>query len=138
MNPTGIVNGSKYLLYKTLSGGGTQLVGGLLANSSTYTRDGIDITNKTSQQFRELMDGDEGVKYSEHSCEVVFSSDAAYLEMRDDFKTGTIRDYVLHYGDGKTQTIPFKITNMSDSAERDTTANTSVTLASSSEFVRES
>ena len=136
-DPTGLINGSKYLLYKNLQGGDSQLVGAITVNSSTYSRDVIDLTNKASQEHRELMDGDEGTKSAEHSVDCLFSDDTAYREMREAYDTGLIETYTIHFGNGKTQDFNFKVSAMSDSSEVDNPASTSVTLMSSSNFIQE-
>lgn len=136
-NPSGLLNGSKYVLHKSLQGGGTQLIGALVVNSSTYNREAIRLENKAAQDYREFLDGDEGVKTAEHTCDVLFSDDVAYQEVREAYSTGLIETYIIHYGNGSTQSFNFKVTNMSDSNGQDEASSTSVTFMSSDSFVQE-
>jgi len=132
-NPDGLKNGQKGLLRKTLTNGTQMIIGGLVTNSQTFNREAIEVTNKSSEQYRTYLDGDEGTKSGEHSCSVLFSSDTAYRELRTDFLTGRISAYMVDF-DGDIANFRFKVTSMSDSAENNAAVSTDVTFQSSDSF----
>lgn len=72
-------------------------VGGLVTNSFTLNNGAIDITNKSSQSWRELLDG-EGLQSVDISTEIVFSSDAAFGAMKASAVAKTIKPYQIARG----------------------------------------
>jgi len=132
-NPTGIINGSKVLL-KTFVGGQQVVVGGLLTNTSNYNNELIDISNKSDPDFRYFLEG-EGEQSLDHSCDCLFSSDAAYQLIRTRWQTKTIDAYIVDYGD-KSEQYDFAVSSLGDNANKNEAANTSITLTSSGEIGR--
>ena len=80
---TGVLNGTDVkLAVETTPGGGTFAdVGGLISNSLTANNGAIDITNKTSNSFREILDG-EGLQSMDISAEIIFSTDTNFAIMK--------------------------------------------------------
>lgn len=128
--PTGLINGTKVLLLK---GASDQVIGAIVSNSASYSRALIEVTNKSSEQFRELLTGDEGTRTVDFNCECFFSSDATYQAMRTAWKTGAIDEYKLAV-DGviKTQKFYASVENFSDSFNLNEAVKTTFTLKSSS------
>lgn len=130
-NPNGIVNGTNVLL-KTYVSGVQTVIGGLKANSQTYNAELIDITNKSSGQFRSLLEG-EGELNADHTCDVLFSSDAAYLTMRARYDAKTIDKYIVDYGD-KSEEYEFAVTSLADNVSKNEAVTSSITLTSSGDI----
>lgn len=80
---SGEVNGTKvFVAIEDSSTPGTfNMVGGQTSHTLTLNNTPIDITNKGSNSFRELLES-EGLQSIDLSLELVFNSDAAYQQMR--------------------------------------------------------
>jgi predicted secreted protein len=131
-NPAGIVNGTKSL-FKINTGSGQVVIGGEVTHSRTYNRESIDTTNKSSDQYRTMLDGDEGTKSLDISLDVLYSDDPAYQFLRGMYFSGanTAAEYVVG---GLTGTCTVKVTGMSDTADRDGAVSTSFTIMSTGTF----
>ena len=135
-SPNGVVNGTKCLLVKQLTNDQQLFIGALVSNNSAFTRALIDATNKSSNGYREYLIG-EGTKSAEHSCECYFSSDEAFQEMRDAWKTGEIGRYFFVLDNKQTDIFDFKVESFSDSVNLNEAVKTSFSLKSSDEYTLE-
>ena len=79
----GELNGTNVLVaVETTPGGGIFAdIGGITTNSLTFNNGLIDITNKSSASFRELLAG-EGLQSMDLSIECVFNTDANFAIMQ--------------------------------------------------------
>lgn len=75
-------------------------VGGVLSQSITGNNGVIDLTNKSSAGFREIMAG-EGLQSIDLSAEVIFSTDANFILMKDSWLAQTLLNYELIRGADK-------------------------------------
>lgn len=133
VSPVGVVNGKQCLLLK-LVGNEQLVIGALMSNSSAFNRALIEITNKSSEQFREFLTGGEGTKTADHSCECLFSTDTAYQAMRDAWLSGEIGKYFFVYNNVASDFFDFKIENFSDSVNLNEAVKSTFSLKSSDSF----
>ena len=98
----GEINGTDANLAVELipAGGMFANVGGVMTNSTTFGNNPIDITNKSSASFRELLAG-EGLQTLDITAEIVFNSDANFLLMKDSYLAKTILNYEIARGTDK-------------------------------------
>jgi TP901-1 family phage major tail protein len=96
---TGTLNGTDVALaVETTPGGGTYAnVGGLTSNSFTANNGAIDLTNKSSGSWREIMDG-EGLQSVDISAEIIFCDDANFKIMKDSARDKTTISYQVARG----------------------------------------
>ena len=132
-SPAGIENGTNALLIK-LVGTEQLVIGALMSNGSAFNRALVEITNKSSDQFREYMTGDEGTKTADHSCECLYSTDVAYQAMRDAYFSGEIGKYFFVYDGAASDFYDFKVESFSDAANLNEAIKTAFSLKSSDEF----
>jgi predicted secreted protein len=130
------LNGTKVLLKKVMSDGRQLVIGAGQSNSSNYQRAAVEYNTKSDPDYRYYLDGDEGTKSADHTFDVLFSSDEAYQEVREDFHSGNIGQYFLTYGELKDADFLFKVTNFNDTNDRNTSSTTSITFTSSDLFNR--
>lgn len=131
-NPAGIVNGTKSL-FKINTGAGQVVVGGEVSHSRAFGREAIDTTNKSSDQYRTVLDGDEGLKTLDITLDALYSDDAAYQFLRGLYFSGanTAAEYVVG---SLTGTCTVKVVGMSDTANGNETVSTSFTIQSTGSF----
>jgi predicted secreted protein len=84
MPTSGALNGTGvFVAMDTVVPGTTYLmIGGQTSHSLTLNNNIIDITNKTSAQFRELLGG-EGTQSIDLTLEMVFNSEVTFVSLRD-------------------------------------------------------
>jgi predicted secreted protein len=130
------LNGTKVLLKKAMSDGRQLVIGAGQSNSSNYQRAAVEYNTKSDPDYRYYLDGDEGTKSADHTFDVLFSSDEAYQEVREDFHSGNIGTYFLVPGDDtdKEAEFKFKVSNFTDAPDRNTATTTSITFTSSDSF----
>lgn len=104
-------------------------VGGITTNSFTLNNGAIDITNKSSASWRELLAG-EGLQSVDISAEIVFNSDAAFVAMKTQALAKTLKDYQIARG-AATLSGSFYITSWAESAPDNDKVTVSVSLQSS-------
>ena len=131
----GEINGTDVGLAVEATPGGAVFadIGGITTNSMTYNNGAIDITNKSSAGWRELMDG-EGLQAVDISAELVFNSDANFVIMEDYGLNQTIAGYQYARG-GKTFTGDFKITSWAETSPDNDKLTVSTSLQSSGAVV---
>jgi predicted secreted protein len=131
-NPAGIVNGTK-VLFKVNTGSGFVVIEGESTHSMSFNREAIETTNKSSDQYRTYLDGDEGTKSIDVTVDSLYSDDAAYQFLRAKYFDGAIFPAERVIG-SLTTTVSCKVTAMSDTADRNNAVSTSFTLNSSGAF----
>ena len=96
---TGTINGTDVQLAVEATPGGATFnaVGGLVTNSFTLNNGAIDVTNKSSASFREVMAG-EGLQTLDLSAEVIFSTDANFAIVKQSALDKTILSYQVARG----------------------------------------
>ena len=96
---TGALNGSDVQLAveSAPASGLFNAIGGLVTNSFTLNNGAIDLTNKSSASFREVMAG-EGLQTLDMSAEVIFSTDANFALVKTSALNKTILSYQVARG----------------------------------------
>ena len=96
---TGAINGSDVqLAVESAPASGTfNAIGGLVTNSFTLNNGAIDVTNKSSASFREVMAG-EGLQTLDMSAEVIFSTDANFALVKASALAKTVLAYQVARG----------------------------------------
>lgn len=132
----GEVNGTKVLIKKN----GSEIVGQMEA---TLTVNGapIDITNKSSNDFITLMNGELSGKQLSIAGTLIYNNNAVYRQVRADALTGTQDTYTVEYGgsggDGGTdeQFSALMVPNgLSDALPQGDKVTSSITFLSSGAF----
>jgi len=130
----GELNGTKVLLKKN----GTTIVG---QGEGTLTIGGtvIDISNKSSNGYVMLLNGELAGKQLTFAGTFVYNSDASFRTVRADALTGTQDEYSLVYPSGgetdESFTADMVPNGMSDALPMGDKVTTSITFLSSGEFV---
>ncbi len=128
---TGVLNGTDVKLAVETSPGGATFadVGGLVSNALTLNNGAIDITNKSSASFREILAG-EGLQSIDLTAEIIFSTDANFAIM----KAGADSKAVLNYQIARDAEViegGFYITSWAETAADNDKVTVSVSLQSS-------
>jgi predicted secreted protein len=131
MSTPGAIQGTTCVIKKG-TGAGTQIVG---QGEFTTTFNGavVDITNKSSGGFVELLDGSTTSQQVVAAGTIVYNSDTDFEAIRADAYSGTQDDYTIVYGTtGETLSGKFTPNAMSDAMPTDGNAvMTSITFSSS-------
>lgn len=109
-------------------------IGGITTNSFTLNNGAIDITNKSSASFREIMDG-EGLQSLDMNIEVIFSTDTAFQAMQDSAFAKSIKPYQTVRN---SETIGFNgyITSFVETSPDNDKLTATVTIQSSGEITK--
>ncbi len=96
---TGALNGTDVALAVEATPGGAvfNAVGGLVSNSFTANSGAIDLTNKSSASWREIMAG-EGLQSVDITAEIIFSDDTNFDLMKASASAKTILNYQIARG----------------------------------------
>lgn len=127
---SGEINGTKVLLRK----GGSTIVGQM---EVTVTQNGtpIDITNKSTDDWRTLLNGELAGKGIDISGTIIYTDDAAFRALRADAWSGAQDTYdIIYTSDANTDeqiSGTFVPTGLSDSIPMGDKVTTSITLLSS-------
>lgn len=134
-SPAGINNGTKVVLgIETTNGSGTYTpLEGEATHSVAYNRALIEITNKSSDQYREYLTGDEGTKALDVTVESHKSSDAMYQRLRAAWFSGEAIK-VRRTINGVVLDVSCMVESMSDSANLNESVKTSFSLKSTGQF----
>ena len=131
MSLAGAMNGTDVALaVEAVPEGGTfGVIAGIVSNSTTFNNGAIDITNKSSASFREIMAG-EGLQTLDISGEFVFSSDLNFEIMRTSYLEKSILLYRIPRG---TEVLQFAayITSWSESSPDNDKHTVSISMQSS-------
>ena len=135
MSLAGAVNGTKVLVQKN----GSEIIG-QAEFTVTFGGQPIDVSNKSSQDWVCLMDGELSSKQWVFSGSILYNSDATYRAMRDDVESGTQDTYTLTYvSDATTDeslTGTFLPNGLSDAIPMGDKITTSITISSSGTVTR--
>lgn len=98
----------------------------------TYNGSPIDISNKSTGDYVQLLDGELATKQLQVAMTIVYNSDAQYRKVRADSLTGTQDTYTVTYGaTGEVFSATFVPTGLSDALPHGDKVTTSLTLMSS-------
>ena len=127
----GVLNGTDVALaVETTPGGGTYAaVGGLVSNSFTANNGAIDLTNKSSASWRDIM-ASEGLQSVDLSAEIIFSTDTNFAIMKASASAKTILSYQIARGAAIVEGL-FYITSWAEAAPDNDKVTVSVSLQSS-------
>jgi TP901-1 family phage major tail protein len=126
----GELNGTDVGVAIDATGGGTFAdIGGITTNSFTLNNGAIDITNKSSASWRELLAG-EGLQSVDLTFECLFSSDAAFANVKTSALAKTILPYQIVRGSDTLQGS-FMITSFAETSPDNDKVTASVSLQSS-------
>ena len=113
-------------------------VAGLRTTGLTMNEETVDVTNKDSNGFRELLDG-RIVQSMQLQAEGVFKDDTTFTKLRTLFLAGTNEEYQLvipgaSAGAAGTFEGPFRITSLEVAGDYNNEVNFSITLESAAEI----
>lgn len=132
----GEINGTKVLIRK----GGATIVGQMEA-TVTFNGTPIDISNKSTQDWVTLMDGELSAKQWVFTGTMIYNNDAVYRQVRADAIAGTLGEYSVTYtGSGtatdESLTGSFLPNGLSDTLPMGDKVTTSLTFSSSGVVTR--
>lgn len=124
---SGQVNGSLVLLLLKVLGQ-WRLIGGQVSHTDTLSNNPIDITNKSSQDYRELL-AEEGLQTRDITLELQYNSDANYQRLRELARTGQKAEFrILRTNTGLNDDVTAAIGSFSEVAPMADKLTNSVTL----------
>ena len=127
---SGELNGTDCLLAIDVADNATFVgIGGMTTNSLTLNNTAIDITNKGSSSWRELLGG-EGLQAMDFTGEMVFSTDSAFDAMKTQALSKTLKAYEIARG-SETVTGTFYITSYGETSPDNEKVTATVSLQSS-------
>ncbi len=132
---TGTFNGTDVALaVETTPGGATFAnVGGLTSNSFTANNGAIDLTNKSSASWREVMAG-EGLQTVDITAEIIYNDDANFDIMKASASDKSILNYQIARGADVLEG-GFYITSWAEAAPDNDKVTVSVSMQSSGPIV---
>lgn len=129
MSLTGAVNGTNGVIIK-IDGTESTIVG-QMEFTTTFTGQPIDVSNKSSDDWVCLMDGELSGKGETAAGTILYNSDATYRDVRADTVVGTIGQYKVDFGDGINNLYFDAIPNaLSDSVPMGDKIGSSITFTS--------
>ena len=134
-SPAGVTNGTKVVLGIEDSGaaGTYNSLEGAATHSAAFRRALIEITNKSSDHFREYLSGDEVTKALDVTVEALYSTDPSYADLRAGFLSGNIIKVRRTIG-AIVLDADMLVESMSDSANLNEVVKSSFSLKSTGEF----
>tara|TARA_R100001510_G_C7639142_1_gene196893 strand:+ start:87 stop:491 length:405 start_codon:yes stop_codon:yes gene_type:complete len=120
----------KALLLKIDISGTMTTVGGMRSTSMTLNDEAVDITNKDSGSFRELLPSG-GIQSMTITASGVFTDSTAEQTLRSAYGTSTFKSYNIIVPDLGTYAGTFMIASLEYAGEYNGEATYSVTLESS-------
>ena len=120
----------KYLLLKIDISGTMTTVGGMRSTSMTLNDEAVDITNKDSGSFRELLPSG-GIQSMTITASGVFTDSTAEQTLRSAYGTSSFKSYNVIVPDLGTYAGTFMIASLEYAGEYNGEATYSVTLESS-------
>ena len=129
---SGELNGTNLIL-QVLIGSTWTFVGGEKTHTDSGSLTPIDITNKGSNSYRELMSG-EGLMSKDVSAEFVFSSDAAFAYMQTAAQTKTIEQFRMFDGSEFIKQTSMIVASVARTSPDGDATTATVTLQSTGEF----
>ena len=126
----GALNGTNVVLaIETAIPDTYEAVGGLISNSTSGTNASIDITNKSSASWREILDG-EGLQTMDISAECIFSTDANFALLKAAWLSKTITKFQIARG-AEIIAGSFYVTAFNESSPDNDKVTASITMSSS-------
>jgi predicted secreted protein len=107
------LNGTNVIL-KIANGGGWLTIGGQLTHTVNENNAPIDKTNKASQSWRELIDG-EGLQTVDVTSEIIFSNDAALRLLKTASRNKTVERIQVVAGGTPDMEFDVYVVSVSDS-----------------------
>ena len=107
-----------------------QTIGGFVANSSELTATEIDITNKSSNQNKELLDG-HGIVSQTLSGNGILQRSKPHVDLEVNLFEQELRWFQLTRSDGRSFTGVYKVTSFQVEGANDQAVTFSITLMSS-------
>ena len=130
MSLAGALNGTNVVLaIETAVPDTYEAIGGLISNSTSGTNAAIDITNKSSASWREIMDA-EGLQTMDISAECIFSTEANFALLKAAFNSKTITKFQIARG-AEVIAGSFYVTALNESAPDNDKVTASITMSSS-------
>lgn len=128
------VKGLDFVLIEGSFAGGTQIAC-QRTTSLSINGETVDITNKDSAGFRELL-ADAGTSSMTVSVEGTYITDSTIANLRSRSIDKSLNDYTLIYpsAGGKFDSVSFQVTSFDDSGEHNGEVTYSATLESSGTF----
>ena len=128
---TGALNGTDVALAVEATPGGAvfNAVGGLVSNAFTANNGAIDLTNKSSASWREILAG-EGLQSVDITAEIIFSDDTNFDLMKASASAKTILNYQIARGADVLEG-GFYITSWAETAPDNDKLTVSVSMQSS-------
>jgi len=130
--PAGISNGTKVILSIDTGGGTYVPLEGEMSHSMAFSKAIIEITNKSSDEFREYLAAN-GTKSLDVSLESLKSIDAVYAVLRAAWFSG-VEVPVRRSLNGLVLDVNCLVESMSDSAGLNEAVKTSLSLKSTGTF----
>lgn len=109
------------------------IIGGQTSHTLTLNNNPIDITNKSSNSFRTLLEG-EGLQSIDLSLELVYNSDVAYGRLRAAADTKESRNYRILIGSNTVLEGAFMIATFGETSPDNDKLTNSVSMQSSGQF----
>lgn len=111
MATTGARNATKVLVMRedTPASGTFSVIGGQSSHTLTINNALIDITNKSSDEYRELLAGS-GLRSADLSMEITYSSDSVFASVKADVDTRAAILYKLVFDPTGTNSDVFSAT----------------------------
>ena len=134
MSTTGALNGTSVtvLVEDSPAAGTYTVIGGQNSHTMTFNNAVIDITNKSSASFRELLAG-EGTQSLDLGLELTFNSDAHFDIVKVSVDAKTALNYRIIRG-GETITGPFMVASWAETSPDGDKLTASVSLQSQDAF----
>ena len=121
----------KALLLKIDVSGTMTTIGGMRSTSMTLNDEAVDISNKDSGSFRELLPAAGGIQSMSITASGVFTDSTAETTLRSVYGTSTFSSYNVIVPDLGTYAGTFMVASLEYSGEYNGEATYSVTLESS-------
>jgi predicted secreted protein len=136
MATSGALNGTDvFVAIEDSIGGGTYTqVGGQSQHSITLNNNPIDITNKSSASFRELLDA-EGIQSIDLTLDITYNTDAAYVLLRGYAGAKTLTGYRITVGALGNMDFDAMIASFGETSPDGDKLSNSITLQSSGTIV---
>ncbi|WP_150291903.1 phage tail tube protein [Sphingobium estronivorans] len=132
----GVEKGSAFLL--KIGDGGAPVayatVAGMRTTQLSVNGEGVNVTNKDSGGWRELLSG-AGVRSVSVSAAGIFTGSAAELRLRGHALAGTIEDYELSFESGEKMRGRFLVTRLDYAGDYNGERNYALSLESSGPVV---
>ncbi len=125
----GELNGTNVLLYRQGLSGFDEIIG-QLEITNAFVGAPIDISNKSFDDFVTMLDGELSTKQVTLSGTMVYNSDAAFQQMRQDRFAGQQVKYRLDYNGEKSIVLTGMLDSLGDNLPQGAAVQTTFSIAS--------